>query len=127
MLCLNFDSNYIKSMVPNWETSFPPSQNQLDAVVCWIAGTTNVVEGWHFVIQSYFSGADPKKLQIVGSLQKDTSEQKVEIFYASSSHKMTKRKKYRLLNERVQNIMSIYKKKLFCTFSEWYIVCLRPV
>ena len=59
-LCLYFVSSYIKSMVPNRETLFPPSLwNQQDAAVSGIARATNDVEGSHFGIQFYFSGAHP--------------------------------------------------------------------
>ena len=69
---LYFDSTYIKSSVPNRENLFPPSLwNQRDAAVSWIAPTTNAVEGWHFGIQSFVSGAHPNMWKVVGSLQKD--------------------------------------------------------
>ena len=76
-----------------------------------IARTTNAVEGWHFGIQSYFSGAHLNMWKVVGSLQKDASVQRLNFFDASSGHKFTKKKKYRVLNERVQNIMSVYEDK----------------
>ena len=111
-VCLYFGSTYIKSLVPNREVSFPPSLwNQRDAAVSGIARTTNAVEGWHFGIQSYFSGTHPNMWKVVGSLQKDASVQKLKLFDASSGHKFTKKKKYRVLNERVQNIMSVYEDK----------------
>ena len=110
--CLYFDSIYIKSLVPNREILLPSSLwNQRDAAVSGIARTTNAVEGWHFGIQSYFSGAHPNMWKVAGSLQKDASVQKLNFFDASSGYKFTKKKKYRVLNERVQNIMSVYEDK----------------
>ena len=69
-LCLYFGSTYIKNLVPNRETLFPPSLwNQRDAAVSGISRTTiAAVEGWHFGIQSYFSGAHPNKWNVVISL-----------------------------------------------------------
>ena len=53
--------------------------------------------------------------KVVGSLQKDASVQKLNFFDASSDHKFLKKKKYPVLNERVKNIMSVYKDK-----TDWY-------
>ena len=99
-LCLYFGSTYIKSLVPNREVSNRE-----------VSFPTNAAEGCHFGIQSYFSGAHPNMWKVVGSLQKDASVQKLNSFDASSGHKFTKKKKYRVLNERVQNIMSVYEDK----------------
>ena len=65
-LWLNFGSTYIKSLVPNREVLFPPFLwNQRDAAESGIARTTNAVEGWHFGIQSCFSGANPNMWKVV--------------------------------------------------------------
>ena len=111
-MCLYFGSTYIKSLVPNREVLFPTSLwNQREAAMSGIARTTNAVEGWHFGIQSYFSGAHPNLWKVIDSLQKDASVQILNSFDAWSGHKFTKKKKYRVLNERVQNIMSVYEDK----------------
>ena len=74
-------------MLPNREVFFPSSLwNQRDEAVSGIARTTNAFEGWHFGIQSYFSGAHPKLWRVVGSLQKDASIQKIIFYDASSGH-----------------------------------------
>ena len=127
-LCLYFGSTYIKSTVPNREVFFSPSLwNQRDAAVSGIARTTNAVEGWRFGIQSYFSGAHPNIWKVVGSVQKDASVQKLNFFDASNGHKFTKKKKCRVLNERVQKIMSIYEDKTDCVFSERCLIYVKPL
>ena len=50
-------------------------------------------------------------LKIVSSLQKNASVQKLSFFDAYSGHKFTKKKKYRVLNGRLQNIMYVYEDK----------------
>ena len=65
--------------------------------------------------------------KIVGSFQKDASVQKLKLFDASSGHKFTKKKKYRVLNERVQKIMSVYEDKTNCTLSERCLVCVKTL
>ena len=111
-LTLHFGSIYIKRLIPNREDLFPSSLwNQPDATVSGIAQTTNAVEGWNFEIQSYFSEAHTIMWKVVGSLQKDASVQKLTFFDASSGHKLTKKKKYRVVNERAQNITSVYADK----------------
>ena len=79
--------------------------------LCLYFGSTDIKSLVHFGIQSYFIGAHPNMWKVVGSLQKDASVQKLNFFDASSGHKFTKKKKYRVLNERVQNIMSVYEDK----------------
>ena len=111
-LCLYFGSNYIKSLVPNREALFPPSLwNQRDAASSGLARTTNAVEGWHYGIQSYFSGSHPSIWKVIANLQKDASVQKLNFYNASSGHQFTKKKKYRVLNEKLQNIMHVYEEK----------------
>ena len=48
---------------------------------------------------------------VVGSLQKNAYVQKLNFFDASSGHRFTKKKKYWIINERVQNKMSVYEDK----------------
>ena len=75
-----------------------------------IARTTKAVEGWHFGIQLYFSGAHPSMWKVVDSLQKDASMQKRIFFMHRVAINL--QKKYRVLNVRVQNIMSADKNKI---------------
>ena len=42
-----------------------------------IARTTNAVEGWHFGIQSYFSGAHPNMWKVVGKVYVPTVQKKL--------------------------------------------------
>ena len=120
--CFYFGSNYIKSLVPNREALFPPSLwNQRDAASSGLARTTNAVEGWQCGIQSYFSGLNPSIWKVIANLQKDASVLKLNFFNASSGHQFTKKKKYRLLNEKVQNFMHVYEEKtdlpFFCAMA----------
>ena len=62
-------------------------------------------------IESYFSGAHPNMWKVVGSLQKNASVKKLNFFDASSGHNFTKKKKYRVLNGKVQKIISVHKDK----------------
>ena len=104
-ICLYFGSNYIKILVRNREVLFPLSLwNQRDAASSDLARTTNAVEGWNYGIQSYFSGWHPSIWKVIANLQKDASVQKLN---ASSGHQFTKKKKYRVLNEKMQNIMHV--------------------
>ena len=116
-LCLYFSSSYIKNFVPNSEVLFSPFLwNQRDAAVNGIA-----VEGWHFGIESYSSGAHPIMWKVVGSLQEDASVHKLTFFGASSGHEFTKKQK-------VSSIKCQFTKtKLNCIFSERYLVCVRPL
>ena len=99
--------------MPNREVSFPPSLwIQRDAAVMGIARTTNAVEGWHYGIQSNFSGSHPNMWKVVSSHAKRRFHKKLNFLMprvALSSQK--RKKKYRVLNERVQNIMSVYEDK----------------
>ena len=55
-------------------------------------------------------------------LQKDASVQTVIFYIASSGHLFTKKKKYRVLNEKVKNIMHVYEEKtdllFFCAMAK---------
>ena len=109
-ICLYFGSNYIKILVPNREVLFPLSLwlwNQRDAASSDLARTTNAVEGWNYGIQSYFSGLHPSIWKVIANLQKYASVQKLNFYNASSGHQFTKKKKYRVLNEKMQNIMHV--------------------
>ena len=88
-LCLYFRSNYMKSLVLNGEVLFPPSLwNQSEANSSGLARTSNAVEGWHYGIQSYFSGSHPSIWKVIGSLQKDASVQKLNFYNAPSGHQL---------------------------------------
>ena len=76
-----------------------------------MARTTNAVEGWHYGIMSNFSGLHPSIWKVIANLQKDASVQKLNFYNASSGHQFTKKKKYRVLNEKVQNNMHVYEEK----------------
>ena len=113
-LCFYLGSNYIKSLVLNREVLFPPSLwNQRDAASSGLARTTNAVEGWHY-------GSHPSIWKVIANLQKAASVRKLNFYIASSGHQFTKKKKYRVLNEKVQNIMHVFQEKTDCiSFALW--------
>ena len=120
-LCLYFGSNYIKSLVPNREALFPPSLwNQRDAASSGLARTTNAVEGWHYGIQSYFSGSHPSIWKVIANLQKDASVQKLNFYNASSGHQFTKKKNTGCSTKKCRILCMFTKKKLICiSFALW--------
>ena len=69
------------------------------------------VEGWHYGIQSCFNGSHPSIWKVIANLQKEASVQKLNFYNASSGHHFTKKNKYRVLNEKLQNIMHVYEEK----------------
>ena len=78
---------------------------------------TAITEGENFIETSgqhnhaYFSESHPSIWKMIANLQKDASVQKLNFYNASSGHQFTKKKKYRVLNEKVQNIMHVYEEK----------------
>ena len=75
------------------------------------ARTTNIVKRWRYGIRSYFSGSHPSVWKVIANLQKDASLRKLSFFNVSSGHQFTEKKKYRVLNEKVQNFMQVYEEK----------------
>ena len=89
---------------------FPPFLwNQSMAAASGIARTTNAVEGWHFGIQSFFSGSHPSIWKVIAGLRKDSAMQKMIILKAHTGENTQKRKKYRQINMQVKKIMAEYE------------------
>ena len=53
----------------------------------------------------------PSNRKVIANLQKDAFVQKPGFFNAASGNQFTKKKTYRVLNEKVQNIMEVYEEK----------------
>ena len=69
-----FQNFYIKNPLPGRNVMFPPFLwNQSMAAANGIAITTNAVEGWHFGIQSFFSGSHPSIWKVIAGLRKDSA------------------------------------------------------
>ena len=89
----------------------PPSLwNQRDAATSGLAKTTNAVRAG-IMAKSYFSGPHPSIWKVIANLQKDAFLQKLSFFNASSGNQFTKKKTYRILNEKVQNLRQVYEEK----------------
>ena len=75
-----------------------------------LARTTNAVEGWHCGIKSLFQGAHPALNILLDKLKLDSATQKFNMLKASSGSCNKPRKKYRELNEKVQNLQKQFNK-----------------
>ena len=105
-LCCYFQKTYIEG--PR-RPLFPPNiWNQREAAFEGIARTTNSVEGWHFGLQAYFTGAHSTIWQLLAALKKDAASQKLRYLQTIAGQPELPRKKYRDLNEKVQKIMAHY-------------------
>ena len=76
--------------------------------VCGLARTTNAVEGWHLGVTALFQGSHPSIHTFLEKIQLDSYNQKFNILKAPSGTINLSRKKYRDLNEKVQQITSSY-------------------
>ena len=66
------------------------------------------VEGWHLGVTALFQGSHPSIHTFLEKIQLDSYNQKFNILKASSGTINLSRKKYRDLNEKVQQITSSY-------------------
>ena len=113
-LCCYFQKTYIEG---RRRSLFPPYiWNQREAAFEGIARTTNSVEGWHFGLQSYFTGAHPTIWKLLAALKKDAASQKLRYLQAIAGQPEKPQKTYRDLNEKVQKIMAHYNEDFLCPF-----------
>ena len=74
-----------------------------------LARTNNATEGWHFGLQALFQGSHPNIWIFLRQLKKDSLVHKFNAIQGLAGAENPTRKKYRLLNNRVQNICREYK------------------
>ena len=74
-----------------------------------LARTNNATEGWHFGLQALFQGSHPNIWIFLWQLKKDSLVIKFNAIQRLAGTENPTRKKYRLLNNRVQNICRKYK------------------
>ena len=103
-----FQKTYIRGDLIGRKTLFPISLWNHYQNVCGLARTTNAVEGWHLGVTALFQGSHPSIHTFLEKIQLDSYNQKFNILKASSGTINLSRKKYRDLNEKVQQITSSY-------------------
>ena len=106
-----FQKTYIGHKIGNTyrPPSFPPSiWNQSASALEGLARTNNATEGWHFGLQSLFQGAHPNLWTFLRQIKKDSLVHKFNAIQGLAGAENPTRKRYRLLNERVQKICSNY-------------------
>lgn len=86
----------------------PPLWNQHDASISGIARTTNIAEGWHHGLQHLFQCHHPTMWTFLSGIQRDINTQKSLLLQGAAGVAHQPRKKYRLLQERVENAVSAY-------------------
>lgn len=90
--------------------------NQFDAGAEGIARTTNLVEGWHYGIQSLFQCSHPTMWMFFGGVQKEIQRQKALLLQGVAGSQDQPRKRYRLLNDRVQRAVSNFNRVEVLTY-----------
>ena len=110
-LCIYFQKYYV-----DFRPLFPPQMwNHRNAAFEGLARTTNAVEGWHFGLQAHFTGAHPTIWKLLTALKKDAATQTLSYLQFTAGHSVLP-KKYRDINELVQNIMRNYNANLPLSF-----------
>ena len=88
---------------------FEPSiWNQNSAASEGLARTNNAVEGWHYWIQSLFSGSHPDVWTFFQKFRQDNLLHKFNAIQAVTGHQKKARRKYQQLNARVQTLINSY-------------------
>jgi len=87
----------------------PVIWNQSVSAIDGLARTNNATEGWHFGLQALFQGSHPNIWIFLRQLKKDSLVHKFNVIQELAGAENPTRKKYRLLNNRVQNICREYK------------------
>ena len=111
-LTMYFKNTYIENPLPNRSTQFPIEiWNQSDAAIDGVARTTNSVEGWHYGLQSYFTGVRPNVWHLIKNLQKDANVQKFKYIQETAGKMQAKRAKYEKIKKEVQAIRGNFNEK----------------
>ena len=70
------------------------------------ARTTNSVEGWHYGLQTSFSGSTPNISLLLRNLEKDSKMQKFKYVQETAGLFCSKRPRYEKIKKQMQNIRS---------------------
>ena len=88
---------------------FEPSiSNQNNAASEGLARTNNAVEGWHYGIQSLFSGSHLDVWTFLQKFRQDALLHKFNAIQAVTGHQKKPHTKYQQLNARVQTLINSY-------------------
>ena len=82
--------------------------NKHTAAVDGIARTTNSVEGWHHGLQSLFQCQHPTMWTFFEGIQRDLQRQRTAFLHGVSGLEHPSRKRYRLLEARVNRAVTAY-------------------
>ncbi len=70
-----------------------------------ISRATSSAEDWHFWIQAFFNCSHPRIWKLLRCLQKDCALQKLNFMKAISGNTAPRERKYRELDNKIQNIL----------------------
>ncbi len=105
-VALYFKSNYVENQISQRPPKFPLHLwNHRDGAREGIARTNNAVEGWHYGIQTYFSGSHPNMWVILTNLRKDMAVQKFNYLQYTQGSYAPRRQKYEKLNETTKQLI----------------------
>jgi hypothetical protein len=90
--------------------------NQHETAGQGIARTTNIVEGWHYGIQSLFMCQHPTLWIFLDGLDKDCHKQKTSYLQAAAGVQQESKKVYRNLIERVTRVVRSYDQSDILTY-----------
>ena len=87
----------------------PSIWNHHNAACEGLARTNNAVEGWHYGIQSLFTGSHPNIWTFIQKFRQDAALHKFNCLQAVNGQRKKPRKKYQELNSRVQNVVKSFE------------------
>ena len=117
LLASYFQITYLSHNIGSTHRPAPPSPtvfqpviwNQSVSAIDGLAPTNNATEGWHFGLQALFQGSHPNIWIFLPQLKKDSLVHKFNAIQGLAGAENPTLKKYRLLNNRVQNICRAYE------------------
>ena len=108
-LVLYFKNSYIEGPTITKKAPFPIEiWNQFEASSEGVARTTNSVEGWHYGLQTFFTGSQPNVWLLLRNLQKDCKMQKFKYIQETSGILCSKRPRYEKVKKQMQIIQAAY-------------------
>lgn len=104
-----FEYTYIRGRRRHTDARYSiDSWNQHEATIDGIARTTNIVEGWHFSLQTLFQCHHPNLWKFLEGLQKDSQMHLASFLQGVAGAQCRQIRRYRELNVKVQNAVSKY-------------------